>query len=106
MLTDISQRYCEFCDTKYRPRYPTQRWCRRWCRMQAKAAEGRAARRAWWRAGRPMDEVVADFIRYREEKQSELAALFAKPKPLARRRITLTKPTAETLRRVVVSSPT
>jgi hypothetical protein len=74
--------------------------------MQAKAAEGRAARRAWWRAGRPMDEVVADFIRYREEKQSELAALFAKPKPLARRRITLTKPTAETLRRVVVSSPT
>jgi hypothetical protein len=24
--------------------------------MQAKAAEGRAARRVWWRAGRPMIE--------------------------------------------------
>jgi hypothetical protein len=58
------------------------------------------------------DEVVADFIRYRTEKrqqsEQQLAALFEpKPtKPLARRRIVsnLTKQTAETLRRVVVSS--
>jgi len=54
MLTDIRPRYCEFCGAKYRPRVDSQRYCRRWCRLKAKAAEGRAARRVWWRAGRPM----------------------------------------------------
>jgi hypothetical protein len=40
-------------------------------------------------------------ILYREEKQSELAAIFAKPKPLSRRKIV-----ANLTNRVVVSSPT
>lgn len=54
MLTDISKRPCEYCGTNYRPRWPDQRFCRRWCRMKGKAAEGRAARRTWVEAGRPM----------------------------------------------------
>lgn len=54
MLTDIRPRHCEHCHAKFRPRVDSQRYCRRWCRAQAKAAEGRAARRVWWTAGRPM----------------------------------------------------
>jgi hypothetical protein len=54
-LTDIRIRHCENCDGKFRPRVPDQRYCRRWCRLEAKAAEGRAARRVWWAAGRPME---------------------------------------------------
>jgi hypothetical protein len=56
MLTGPTPRLCEYCGARYRPRYPTQRWCRRWCNKQAKAAEGRAARRTWWSAGRPMEQ--------------------------------------------------
>ena len=54
MLTDIRPRHCDYCGAKYRPRVDSQRYCRRWCRDQAKAAEGRAARRVWSEAGRPM----------------------------------------------------
>ena len=54
MLTDPTPRLCEYCGARYRPRYPTQRFCRHWCRKQAMAAEGRAARRVWFDAGRPM----------------------------------------------------
>jgi hypothetical protein len=56
MLTDIRPRNCAYSGAKYRPKVDDQRFCRRWCRMQGKAAEGRAARRVWWRAGRPMVE--------------------------------------------------
>ena len=45
------------CRQAYSPVREAQRWCCRACRLDAKAAEGVAARRAWWRAGRPMDEV-------------------------------------------------
>lgn len=53
------KRECERCGKLYRPRTADQRFCGRWCRMKTKAAEGRAARRAWWQQGRPMpaDEV-------------------------------------------------
>ena len=54
MLTDIRPRNCAHCGARYRPRVPDQRYCRRWCRAQAKAAEGRAARWVWRKAGRPM----------------------------------------------------
>jgi hypothetical protein len=55
MLTDIRPRKCDHCGACFRPRVDSQRYCRSWCRREAKAAEGRAARRAWWRAGRPME---------------------------------------------------
>ena len=45
---------CDHCSRTFRPRVESQRYCRPWCRAQAKAAEGRAARRCWWGAGRPM----------------------------------------------------
>jgi hypothetical protein len=50
------KRECANCQTMFRPRVSGQRYCRTWCRLEAKAAEGRAARRVWWRAGRPMIE--------------------------------------------------
>jgi hypothetical protein len=52
MLTDIRKRQCETCGEMFRPRYPTQRWCRAWCRAQGKASEARAARRSWCEAGK------------------------------------------------------
>jgi len=55
MLTDIRKRHCETCGELFRPRYPTQRWCRAWCRAQGKASEARAARRAWCDAGKPKE---------------------------------------------------
>jgi hypothetical protein len=72
MLTDPTPRLCEYCGARYRPRYPTQKWCRRWCRMQAKAAEGRAARRTWFEAGRPLPEepVVEEPERHELRKRS------------------------------------
>jgi hypothetical protein len=54
-LTDIRPRHCEFCNASYRPKVDSQRFCRKWCRKQALALEGRAARRAWWRAGKPIE---------------------------------------------------
>jgi hypothetical protein len=51
------KRECKWCGQAFRPRVPDQRYCRLWCRTEAKAAEGRAARRVWWQAGRPkMDQ--------------------------------------------------
>jgi hypothetical protein len=50
----IDERECEWCGEMYRPRVPDQRFCGIECRLQGKAAEGRAARRAWWKEGRPM----------------------------------------------------
>jgi len=47
-------RECEWCGQTYRPRVPDQRFCGIECRNAGKAAEGRSARRAWWRDGRPM----------------------------------------------------
>jgi hypothetical protein len=49
-----TKRECANCGKQYRPRVPDQRYCGPYCRALAKAAEGRAARRVWWRAGRPM----------------------------------------------------
>ena len=53
-LTNPLPRYCDYCGSKFRQRYPTQRFCRPWCRNEGKAAEGRSARRSWWAQGRPM----------------------------------------------------
>jgi len=53
-LTDPSPRYCAHCGVSFRQRHPDQKFCRRWCRLQHNAAEGRSARRVWWREGRPM----------------------------------------------------
>lgn len=51
-----AKRVCKWCGERYRPRVEEQVYCGRWCRMQAKAAEGRAARRVWRDAGRPSEE--------------------------------------------------
>ena len=51
-----AKRLCKYCGERYRPRVEEQVYCGRWCRMQAKAAEGRAARRVWRRAGRPSEQ--------------------------------------------------
>ena len=48
------KRECVYCGKAFRPRVPDQRYCRPSCRAEAKAAEGRAARRLWREAGRPM----------------------------------------------------
>lgn len=37
-----------------------QRYCSALCRADGRAAEGRAARRAWEQAGRPMEEMQRD----------------------------------------------
>jgi hypothetical protein len=62
MLTDITRISCAYYGQRYRPRYPTQRFCRRWCRLQGKLAEARSARRVWVGAGRPVfnDRPVVD----------------------------------------------
>jgi hypothetical protein len=52
----MDERACEWCRELYRPRVPDQRFCSLWCRHEMKAAEGRAARFAWRKAGRPMIE--------------------------------------------------
>lgn len=52
----MDERACEWCREFYRLRVSDQRFCSLWCRQEMKAAEGRAARRAWWREGRPMIE--------------------------------------------------
>jgi hypothetical protein len=49
-----AKRPCDYCGQPFRPRVDAQRYCRAYCRAEAKAAEGRAARRVWWQAGRPM----------------------------------------------------
>jgi hypothetical protein len=55
---DVSKRQCHFCGASFRPRHPSQRYCRYWCSLNGKSAEGRAARRVWWRAGRPSETEV------------------------------------------------
>jgi hypothetical protein len=50
------KRFCIYCGKPYRPHVADQRFCGPYCRANGKAAEGRAARRAWWAAGRPMFE--------------------------------------------------
>jgi len=77
MLTDIRKRPCDHCGEMFRPRYPTQRFCRRWCRLQGKAAEARAARRTWWKAGRPMEvdgNRIVEGIKYGREPVAPVVA--------------------------------
>jgi hypothetical protein len=54
----MEERECEWCRDLYRPRVPDQRFCCLSCRQEMKAAEGRAARRVWRAAGRPMIELT------------------------------------------------
>jgi hypothetical protein len=58
MFHDISPRTCPNCGQQFRPERSHQVYCRQWCRMKAKAAEGRAARRTWWKAGKPTLEQI------------------------------------------------
>jgi len=53
-LTDPTPKYCDYCGSKFRERYPGQRYCRPHCRNAGKAAEGRSARRVWNDVGRPV----------------------------------------------------
>jgi hypothetical protein len=53
----IDERECETCGRMYQPRVEGQRFCSLWCRQQMKAAEGRMARWAWRKLGRPMTGV-------------------------------------------------
>ena len=56
----IDVRECETCRQMYRPRVEGQRFCSLWCRQQMKAAEGRMARWAWRKLGRPMSDHAND----------------------------------------------
>ena len=49
------KRVCKQCRERYRPRVEDQVYCGRECRMQAKAAEARAQRMLWRKAGRPSE---------------------------------------------------
>ena len=44
---------CEFCGEPFIPDRATQNYCNRECWQKAKAAESKAARRVWWKVGRP-----------------------------------------------------
>jgi hypothetical protein len=45
---------CWYCRKPFNVRWPGQRFCRAHCRRMGKAIEGRAARRSWDDAGRPV----------------------------------------------------
>jgi hypothetical protein len=51
---DTAKRHCAFCGELFRPSRPTQKYCRYFCYCNGRAAEGRAMRRVWQSAGRPM----------------------------------------------------
>jgi hypothetical protein len=61
------KRRCDYCGAMFRPRVPSQRYCRLWCHNKDKAAEGRAARRVWRERGRPM------FDEREQEQQQQVA---------------------------------
>jgi predicted nucleic acid-binding Zn ribbon protein len=54
-------RNCSHCGKSFVPNHrENQRYCNKECWQAAKAKEGRAARRVWWQAGRPMDVLEAE----------------------------------------------
>jgi hypothetical protein len=75
MLTDIRKRQCETCGEMFRPRYPTQRWCRAWCRAEGKASEARAARSTWCAAGKPKETEEQRAAWQRRKADPRIAAL-------------------------------
>jgi hypothetical protein len=56
----LERRVCPVCGAAFRQRMPNQVWCRAWCKRQAKAIEGRAARRSWDDQGRPIQAEVRE----------------------------------------------
>lgn len=54
------RKHCDYCGTYFRPRVPDQRFCRAWCRRKFMALAGRAARRSWIAAGRPIPEELRE----------------------------------------------
>ncbi len=52
-MSTFEDRICEQCQRIYSPVYPTQRFCATECRAEWRAAELRAARKMWARAGKP-----------------------------------------------------
>jgi hypothetical protein len=48
-----SLKECKFCGEQFMPDRAAQNYCNRECWHKAKAAEAKAARRVWWRVGRP-----------------------------------------------------
>ena len=51
--TERPAKECEWCHQQFIPDRATQNYCNRECWQKAKAAESKAARRVWWRVGRP-----------------------------------------------------
>jgi len=51
--TDRPIKECKFCGEQFMPDRATQNYCNRSCWAKAKSAESKAARRVWWRVGRP-----------------------------------------------------
>jgi hypothetical protein len=52
----LERRLCVFCGHSFTAVNETQRFCGPRCRAQGRALEGRAARRVWAAAGRPIEE--------------------------------------------------
>jgi hypothetical protein len=51
--TERPVKECEWCHQQFIPDRATQNYCNRECWQKAKAAESKAARRVWWKVGRP-----------------------------------------------------
>jgi len=51
--TDRPAKTCQHCGEQFIPDRATQKYCNRECWHKAKAAESKAARRVWWKVGRP-----------------------------------------------------
>jgi hypothetical protein len=66
LFHDTAKRQCAFCGASFRPERSTQKYCRYWCYQNARAAEGRAMRRVWWREGRPSEAEIDQ----RKERQA------------------------------------
>jgi hypothetical protein len=60
---------CQICKREFRPHTGDQRYCGPACRAEAKSAEGRAARRAWWLTDRASEaELEAELDRRRASR--------------------------------------
>jgi hypothetical protein len=51
--TERPAKTCNFCGEQFIPDRAAQNYCNRECWHKAKAEEAKAARRVWWKVGRP-----------------------------------------------------
>jgi len=79
--TERPAKECEWCHQQFIPDRATQNYCNRECWQKAKAAESKAARRVWWKVGRPtlreLEEAGIDGAGARRRWNSPIR----KPKP-------------------------